>query len=255
MRCVIWLSTAWCPVPMRRTPNNQNERAARFGGSIEIIFIFEVFEMTNTNVSMDDAAGIADAIPASKPAETFDPFDVGRLTLSQNFLAAAGVKKVLTTVPVRKPSKEWFIRTHPDPQFHINTCVIELKEDSELYLVDPSLWDTLTGESTFGPRALITTINRQNVLFLWPIRLPDPDGRIDDWNRSALDASQRAKDAWVRVQSNRSLGAYEVYEATGDCGEPKWDVPSFSALLRIAFKDRFIDTEDHPILRRLRGEA
>lgn len=210
--------------------------------------------MTHTHASTNNVAGFAGASPASKAVETYDPFDVNRLTLSQNFLAAAGVKKVLTTVPVRKPSKEWFIRTHPDPQFHLTTCVIELKEDSELYLVDPSLWDTLAGESTFGPRSLITTINRQNVLFLWPIRLPDADGRVDDWNRSALEAAQRAKDAWIRVQSNRSLGAYEVYEASGDCGEPKWDVPSFSALLRIAFKDKFIETEDHPILRRLRGE-
>ena len=184
-----------------------------------------------------------------------DPFDVSRLTLSQNFHSAAGVKKVLSTVPVRKPSKEWFVRTHPDPKFHITTCVIDLKEDSELYLVDPSLWETLAGESTFGPRALITTINRQNVLYLWPIRLPDADGRIDDWNRSALEASQRAKDAWVRVQSNRSLGAYQVYEASYNQNDPTWDVPSLSELLRIAFKDKFINSDDHPILRRLRGEA
>ena len=209
--------------------------------------------MSNTNVCMNDS-GIADAIPVQQ-AEKHDPFDVSRLTLSQDFLSAAGVKTMLTTVPVRKPSKEWFIRTHPDDAYHINTCVVELKEDNEMYLVDPSLWESLAGESTFGPRALITTINRQKVLFLWPIRLPGADGRIDDWNRSALDASQMAKDKWVRVQSNRSLGAYEVYEASGECGEPKWEVPDLSGLLRIAFKDRFIDTDDHPVLRRLRGEA
>ncbi|MEO2014866.1 MAG: hypothetical protein ABGZ53_10890 [Fuerstiella sp.] len=147
------------------------------------------------------------------------------------------------------------MRTHPDTSFHINTCVVELKEDNELYLVDPSLWAELAGESTFGPRALITTINRQNVLFLWPIRLPNSDGRIDDWNHSALDASQIAKEKWVRVQSNRSLGAYEVFEATGNCGDPSWDVPTFSELLRIAFKDKFIRDLEHPVLRRLRGEV
>lgn len=211
--------------------------------------------MTNSNVPRDEEDGSIEAVPDTNSAEANDPFDVRRLTISQNFTAAAGVKKVRTTIPVRKPSKEWFIRTHSDPQFHINTCVIELKEDSELYLVDQSLWDTLSSESTFGPRALITSINRQNVLFLWPIRLPDSDGRIDDWNRSAMDASKRAKDAWVRVQSNRSLGAYEIYEAIGDCGDPEWGLTSFSDLLRIAFKDKFIDTIDHPVLRRLRGEA
>jgi hypothetical protein len=46
-----------------------------------------------------------------------DPFDPSRLRLSQDFVAAAGVKKILNTVPVRKPSKEWFIQTNADPSY------------------------------------------------------------------------------------------------------------------------------------------
>ncbi len=211
--------------------------------------------MSNSPVSMNETTEIEQTSSVNETTQIPDPFDVSRLTLSQDFQSAAGVKKILNTIPVRKPSKEWFVRTHPDTSFHINTCVVELKEDNELYLVDPSLWAELAGESTYGPRALITTINRQNVLFLWPIRLPNSDGRIDDWNHSALDASQIAKEKWVRVQSNRSLGAYEVFEATGNCGDPSWDVPTFSELLRIAFKDKFIRDLEHPVLRRLRGEV
>lgn len=193
--------------------------------------------------------------PEANAKGQLNPFDPGRLRLSQDFVSAAGVKKVLNTVPVRKPSKEWFVRTHPDSAYHINSCVIELKEDSEVYLVDRPLWDVLAAESTFGPRALITTINRQGVLFLWPIRLPGADGRIDDWNRSALQLSTLAAEKWVRVQSNRSLGAYEVFEASGQWSEPSWDVPPFPELLRLAFKDKFIQDLEHPVLRRLRGEA
>ena len=140
-----------------------------------------------------------------------DPFDLSRLRLSQDFIAAAGVKKVLNTVPVRKPSKEWFIQTHPDSAYRIQTCVIELKEDSETYLVDQSLWSELACESTFSPRALMTSINRQGVLFLWPIRLPGSDGRLDAWSRSAMEAAQHAAGKWVRVQANMSLGAYELF--------------------------------------------
>ena len=62
---------------------------------------------------------------------TPDPFDISRLRLSQDFVAAAGVKKVLNTIPCRKPSKEWFVQTHPDEAYRIQTCVVELKEDSE----------------------------------------------------------------------------------------------------------------------------
>ena len=212
--------------------------------------------MSNSALSMNENAEIETTIPANNEPQIPDPFDVGRLTLSQDFQSAAGVKKLLNNIPVKKPSKEWFVQTHPDAEYHINTAVIELKEDNELYLVDPSLWSALAEESTFGPRALITSINRQNVLFLWPIRLPDSDGRIDDWNRSALEASQFAREKWVRVQSNRSLGCYEIFEATGSFNAPSWEsVPPFSEVLRIAFKDRFIRNLEHPVLRRLRGEA
>jgi hypothetical protein len=60
---------------------------------------------------------------------------------------------------------------------------------------------------------------------------------------------------WVRVQANMSLGAYEIYEASAKWTEMEWAVPSFQELLKIAFKDRFIRAMDHPVVRRLRGEA
>lgn len=189
-------------------------------------------------------------------AQAPDPFDPSRLRLSQDFNVAAGVKKLLTTVPCRKPSKEWFVRCHHDPAYQIQTYVVELKEDGgETYLVEPSLWHELAGESTFSPRLLITTTNKQGTVFLWPVRLPGADGRHDDWNKSALEAANYATKSWVRVQANMSLGAYEVHMATGNLGDPEWNVPPFNELLRIAFRDRFINSLDHPVLKRLRGEA
>jgi hypothetical protein len=52
-----------------------------------------------------------------------------------------------------------------------------------------------------------------------------------------------------------ALGAYDVFQATGDLPEPEWPGLPFRELLRVAFRDRFIQSEDHPVLRRLRGEA
>jgi hypothetical protein len=203
--------------------------------------------LTNDNLSIP--------VGSENVQPTPDPFEISRLRLSQDFVAAAGVKKILNTVPCRKPSKEWFVQTHPDEAYRIQTCVIELKEDCETYLVDPSLWPELASESTFSPRALCTTINRQGVLFLWPIRLPGSDGRSDEWSRSAMEAAILAAGKWVRVQSNMSLGAYEVYEAAGQWAAPEWPELPFQELLRIAFKERLIVNLDHPVLKRLRGEA
>jgi hypothetical protein len=122
-------------------------------------------------------------------------------------------------------------------------------------LVAPSLWSGLADEKTLSPRLLVTAINRQGVLFLWPIRLPGADGRIDDWSRSAIDAADEAKSGWVRITANMSLGAYDIAVASGQIAEPSWpDVP-FQEIIKIAFRDKMISDWDHPVLRRLRGEA
>ena len=182
-----------------------------------------------------------------------NPFAISRLRLTQDFAQTVGVKKALITIPVRKPNRQEFIRVHPDENYRLETAVLELKEDREIYLVAPDLWPELPGELT--PRVLYTTLNRQNVLTLWPVRLPQADGRLDAWSASALEAANLATRGWVRVAANISLGAYEVYEATGEIPEPEWPEHPLDKLLEIAFKERYITTVDHPVIRRLRGEC
>ena len=191
-------------------------------------------------------------LPAEQ--ETLDPFDPERLKLSQDFASSIGVQKELITVPVRKPSKEWFVQVNPDPDMRLQTAVIELKEDRETYIVAPALWSALSTEATFSPRLFVTAQNRQGVLFLWPIRLPGADGKIDEWSKSAHEAANLAQGKWVRVASNMSLGAYEVFAAPAELNPPEWPDKSFRDLLSIAFKGKHIDTLDHPVLKKLRGE-
>ena len=183
----------------------------------------------------------------------FDPFDPTRLRLSQDFGSSLGVKKALLTVPVRKPDRQWFVRVHPSEEYRIQTAVLELKEERETYLVDPAIWSELPGDIV--PVTLFTTINRQGVVFLWPIRLPGEDGRQSEWHRSAYEAAELAMQNWVKVQANMSLQAYEVSIATANIPEPEWPDKTFQELLTVAFRDRFIDTSDHPVLRRLRGDS
>lgn len=204
---------------------------------------------TPENAASDDQLTNSPA-PDTAP----DPFDPENLRLSQDFATDIGVKKVLRLVPVRKPSNGIFVWVHPDEGYRIQTGVLELREEREIYLVQRELWQHLGTEATFSPRMLFTTISRQGVLTLWPVRLPGPDGRIDSWNRSALDAAKLAMTRWVRITANMALGGYDVYEATGELPEPEWPDITFGEILKIAFKDHFIDSFDHPVLRRLRGE-
>lgn len=190
--------------------------------------------------------------PMIEPVVRHDGFDLESLRLSQDFAAVVGVQKLLTTVPVRKPQGQEFIRVHPEPQWRLQTAVLELKEERETYLVARTLWPELMGEII--PKMLFTAINRQHVLFLWPVRLPGEDGRLDAWNQSALEAAEHAMGHWVRVKASMALGAYEVSQATRLADVPRWPEHTFEDILHIAFKQRYIDTWDHPVLRRLRGE-
>ena len=119
--------------------------------------------------------------------------------------------------------------------------------------VTPQMATELPGE--FKPAALCTSINRQGVLFLWPVKLPGPDGRHNEWHRSAAEAAERAMRKWVRVTANVSLGAYEIFEATGDLPEPTWPDLTFEEILKIAFRNLIVDRPDHPVVQRLRGSA
>jgi hypothetical protein len=180
-------------------------------------------------------------------------FDPSALRLSQNFSEATGVKKLVTTIPIRKPNKQDFIRVHQDPAFRLETAILELKEERESYLVAPDLWPELSGELT--PKVLFTAINRQKVLFLWPIRLPGEEGRHDEWNASALEAATMAQKDWIRISANMNLGAYEVFQSSGSLSEPEWPDIDFTKILETAFKGRYITDLEHPALRRLRGEV
>ena len=183
---------------------------------------------------------------------TPDPFDPASLRLDQSYADTVGVKKLLTTVPVRKPGRQDFVRVHPDPGYRLTpAAIIEVKEDREVYLVMPDMAQALPGE--FSTATLFTAISRQGTLFLWPVKLPRPDGRQNEWHRSAAEGAERAMEKWVRVTSSMSLGAYEIFEASGELPEPVWPDYSFRQILEIAFRDRVVDRPDHPLVQRLQG--
>ncbi len=179
--------------------------------------------------------------------------DLAELRLGQDFDIQVGVRKALLTVPVRKPSRQEFVRVNPDPDFRLETAIYEMKDDRETYLVDRSLWPDFFDE--LKPVCLFTTVNRQDVVFLWPVVMPGSDGRSNPWHQSALQAAQLAMRGWIRVVPKMGLGAYEVFQATAALPDPTWPDSTFQDLIRIAFQNHFVNSADHPVIRQLRGES
>lgn len=188
---------------------------------------------------------------ASDPAP--DPFNPSSLCLGQDFTTSVAVKKVLTTVPCRKPSRHEFVRVRPGEGWRLETAAFEDRVARETYLVDRTLWPELAGE--IYPVCLFLTINRQQDVFFWPVKLPSPDGRSNHWNDSALAAARLAESCWVRVAANMLAGLYDTFQAGGDLPDPQWPELSIQEVLRLCFRDRFIRDSDHPALKALRGES
>ena len=178
--------------------------------------------------------------------------DLETLRLSQDFDQLSSVRKKIITIPVRKPDRQSFVRVHPDPEYRLETAVLELKEDREAFLVAPALWPELRDE--IFPTVLYSAISRQGVFFLWPVRLPDEDGRHNPWHRSAMEAANQAMADWVRVAANKPLGAYEVFVAAANLPDPVWPEMAFAEALGVAFKDGFVDSMDHAAIQKLRGQ-
>ena len=196
---------------------------------------------------VDAAAAIKSAVAAASTGR----LELGRFRLTQDFGKEIGVKKVIKVVPLRKPTKYQFVQVHGTWVFM--ALVLNMKDDREMYVVDPALQDQLTAETT--PMMLLPTITRQGSVLIWPIRMPRDDGRHDQWARTELEAANEARKSWVRIVANMDLGGYDVLKAVANLPDPEWPDISFDELLRIAFRDRLIESPDHPVLRRLRGEA
>jgi hypothetical protein len=189
--------------------------------------------------------------------EGFQPSDIWSpeaLRIDQSVLNTGAAKKLLTTVPVRKPNKQDFVRVHPDPAYRLTVGLIELKDNRETFLVLPAVLQELS-EAEFFLATLYLTINRQKVLSVWPVKVPATDGRSNDWHTSAAAAAERAMHNWIRLVANMSLGAYEISEAIADYGQPEWPTLPFKEILKIAFKNRLIESSDHAVIQQLRGLA
>lgn len=195
--------------------------------------------------------------PSSRSSETsFSPratgFDLNALRFTRNVGEGFAVKRHITRVPVRKPTKGDFFRTHPDPGWRFQTMILERKDEGETYLLAPGAWDILP--ELQRPAMLCTAIDRRGNPFLIPIPLPGEDGRRNQWHDSLAAVVALSEKKWVRSVANMSIGGYDAHVAIGQLPEPEWPALRFEQLMEIAFRGRIVESEEHPLIRQLLGE-
>ena len=206
--------------------------------------------MDENNSLNNTAAPSASAQAANDAAIPAPRFDLGALRLPQNFATESEVEPVLATVEIRKPKSQEFVRVHPT--LGETLCTLEVQAERKRYAVVPALKAAL-GDDVRLTR-LVLAVTRQGLAFVWPLMLPNSDGRSNPWHASALQAAKFAESSWIKVRSDLAAGCYRVDRARAELGEPVWPKESFAEILKLAFGDDAITGFDHPVLKRLRGE-
>lgn len=198
---------------------------------------------------MSDSNIFADASP-----DPFDPINLGKLRLSQDFAELVQVKQVLTAVRCGRPPKQDFFQVRPGDENHFPANCFKDEVTGETYLVLPPFASILGGEAK--RKLLVVCMPKlSNTPFLWDLTIPSNDGRANAWHTSAMAIAKTAETKWVKLISDQASGFYKHEEPVNQHVAADWsDVPSMSELLRLAFQGRLIDSENHPVLRRLRGE-
>jgi hypothetical protein len=179
--------------------------------------------------------------------------DLQALRLPANYGATLGVKKLLTTVPVSKPKKPQFFRTHAADEMTFAAMLLEQKEARESYLVLPNVAQEVS--ELVRPVMLHAAIDRQNNVFLIPVPLPGEAGTRNPWHESLAQAVELAKLKWLRLTANMHTGSYDVYEAQAELPEPEWPAHNIDALVQVAFRGKIITSLDHPVVQALLGRV
>jgi hypothetical protein len=217
--------------------------------------------MSQSVQSSDGSTPVSESINRVKDVEKpepdiYDPFAPENLKLPQEVLDQTMATALLTTIPVEKPGDQEFIRVHPDEAYrHVAALITHHDERGARYLIHPTFAPEI-GNINFHLERLYLYTSRQGKLAFWPIKVPK-DNRENTWLESAVAAAEAAMEEWVCIASNQQSKMYITSKAMGEFPDPDWPAithgKSVYQLLAIAFKERLIEDETHPVIQKLRG--
>jgi hypothetical protein len=198
--------------------------------------------------------------PANKVKEPIDPFDPERLRYDEAEFTADNIstKKNYGAVKVRKPGQQEWFQLHPSLKYQMPAALF-VRKNTELltpqtYLVPKEYWG-LFKRQHLTPVRLRLAINSLDTEFLWDIRRPR-DGVMTYYHISVKEAADADEATWIRLDWDNGSRTYDYVEALDDLGDPQWQHPerSWGDWLRLAFRGRLIDREDHEVVCELYRE-
>ena len=191
--------------------------------------------------------------PYQEKEQTPDAFSDLKALDEMTRTDAVPTKPQLVSVRVGRPPKDTFVRCHPT---HVIALFLYKDEETgESYMLPPILAEVAQQDQVFKKRQLRLAVTVQGAVFLWETAMHGEETNANQWILSAWNAQATAQDRWIRVVANRQNASYDVMVSESDLGEPAYPEEQFDEVLRVAFRGKVIETRDHPILKKLRGES
>lgn len=161
------------------------------------------------------------------------------------------VEETATAIKAGRPPKTVYFRCPAEADMYMPAQVWQADDDSKKsFFITARLWSLEDLQGGLRAVLLAPWMGADGSLGLWAV----PGSNENEWSTSALAAVTAAKTRWVRVQSDRKLGRYRVFNPHQELPDKPFPALSLGDFCASVFGgDGVVDSEDHKLIRRLRG--
>jgi hypothetical protein len=225
------------------------------------------YEGVDTPIISEGLTDDLSHVSSSSDAQTNGRVQPSPSSITEDLLAASRLHNALppapqttkriTTIPIRKPEAQDFVRVRRGHTWVHDALVLTYNKDGRKYLDvsgDEALGRELIAKRWAYNTRFYTAIDQYGGLFLWEVHLHDIMGRITEWSTSTMNAAEEATTTWVQMNSDLVHGYY-TWETSDAYGEPVWPDLPMNQMLFIAFGNgrRLIRSTHDPLIEALRG--
>ena len=191
--------------------------------------IHAVGDETEPPISVGNPLSAADLAIDQSHMEEFATADEGPAEVT----CAKPPKGVFFTVRA-ETSKPW-----QDRGFFF---LLEMK-DRDPYVVAPAIAKLKKEEDVIRPVLIVRYVTMAGEEGLWALKLDPPEGRSNQWNRSAMTVLKVADEGrWVRLISAKGRYGHNVSRKTFELTPPRFSSRTFQELINSAFREEQIIT-------------
>jgi hypothetical protein len=247
-------NTAKDPPDVTPSANSEQAPPAREPGCDDAI------EVDTETLEQEAAETPPAESPTTQTRQTLiSGIDLDSLGLDEEYTDGMEDEDAPVGIPVTKPHRDWFFRTHPT--MWKNLWLLEVKDgpDRGHYIVARTLWKRFRKEGSgvvLRPVRLTLAVSQESGHFLWPLKLQEKgyENRKDEWSASALRICKIGETQWVKMYTRPGGNCYSMRIAEGITTEPTWPSQPYEELADLAFDGKVLKDADDPLLQRLQGK-